>query len=100
MTIALGIRWVQILGDSLSVINQINKGWTCSNDKMIKYHQNIQKLEEKFDGIEFSHVLWAKNEEAYILAKFGSTRFHMPLRLFLGKIIFHDHLEECGIPFY
>lgn len=55
------------------IINKDNKEWTYNKDKIM--NEEIRKLEDKFDGIEFSHVLHAKNEEANILAKIGSSRF-------------------------
>ena len=34
---ALGIKRAKILGDSLLVINQANKEWTCSDVNMMTY---------------------------------------------------------------
>jgi ribonuclease HI len=33
----LGIRWLKVLGNSLIVINQSNKEWSCLDEKMIVY---------------------------------------------------------------
>jgi hypothetical protein len=51
------------------MINQVNKEWTCNGDKMMAYCYEILKLEDKFDGVEFLHILRAINEEANVLAK-------------------------------
>ena len=40
---------------------------------MEAYCAEVQKLEEKFDGIELHHVLWRDNEEADALAKLASS---------------------------
>jgi hypothetical protein len=45
-----------VYGDSLVVISQINKYWDCSTDSMGKYYAAVQKLEDKFEGLEFHHV--------------------------------------------
>ena len=39
------------------VIIQVLKEWSCSDDKMITYYLEIQKLEDKFNGLEFIDVL-------------------------------------------
>jgi ribonuclease HI len=33
----LGIPWLKVLGDSLLVINQANKEWSCLDEKMMMY---------------------------------------------------------------
>ena len=43
----LGIKRAKILGDSLLVINQENKEWTCSDVNMLAYCQEIQKIENR-----------------------------------------------------
>jgi hypothetical protein len=53
----LDIRRLKILGDSLLVINQANKEWPCLDDKILAYCQEIRKLENNFDGLEYHHVL-------------------------------------------
>jgi hypothetical protein len=35
---ALGIRRLRVLRDSLLVINQANKEWSCLDDKMMFYY--------------------------------------------------------------
>jgi hypothetical protein len=83
IAITLGIRWVRVLGESLLVINQVNKDWTFNVDRMMNYCQEIQNLKDKFDGIEFSYVLWAKNEEVEIPKKLGCSRSLVPLEVFV-----------------
>jgi ribonuclease HI len=54
---ALGIRRLKVLGDSMLVINQANKEWSCLDDKMLLYCQELCKLENNFDGLEYLHIL-------------------------------------------
>jgi ribonuclease HI len=56
IAISLGIKRLMVYRDSLVVISQINKEWDCSNDSMGKYCTAVQKLEDKFEGLEFHHV--------------------------------------------
>lgn len=77
IAIALDIHQIRVLGDSL-LINQINKEWTYNDDKMLSYYQETRKLKEKFDGIKFTHILQAKNEETDILARIRSSRSPVP----------------------
>jgi ribonuclease HI len=57
ITTALGIYRLKILRDSLLVINQANKEWSCLDDKMLLYCQEPCKLENIFDGLEYLHIL-------------------------------------------
>jgi ribonuclease HI len=56
----LGIRRLQVLGDSLLVVNQANKEWSCLDDKMLLYCQELRKLENNFDGLKYLHILRGK----------------------------------------
>jgi len=50
-----------VYGDSALVINQLNKDWSCSSKKMDAYCAKIRKLEGKFYGIEYHHVVCDQN---------------------------------------
>jgi ribonuclease HI len=80
---ALDIRRLKVLGDSLLVVNQTNKEWSCLDDKMLLYCQVLRKLENNFDGLEYLHILRGKNERADELAKLGSSRSMVPTWVFL-----------------
>jgi ribonuclease HI len=53
----LGIHQLKVLGDSLLVVNQANKEWSSLDDKMLLYCQELCKLENNFDGLEYLHML-------------------------------------------
>jgi hypothetical protein len=61
-------------GDSKVVIQQVNKDWECTKEKMDAYCREIRKLEAKFYGLEFFHVPRDDNVAANILSKLGSKR--------------------------
>jgi ribonuclease HI len=53
----LGIHRLKVLEDSLLVVNQANKEWSCLDDKMLPYCQKLCKLENNFNGLEYLHIL-------------------------------------------
>jgi ribonuclease HI len=74
ITMELCIRQLKVLGDSMPIVNQANKEWSCLDDKMSLYCQELCKLENNFDGLEYLHILRGKNEIADELAKLGSSQ--------------------------
>jgi ribonuclease HI len=53
----LGICRLRVLGDSFLVVNQANKEWSCLDNKMMMYCQELHKLENNFNGLEYLHIL-------------------------------------------
>jgi hypothetical protein len=80
---ALGIRRLKVISDSMLIINQANKEWSCLDDNMLLYCQELCKLENNFDGLEYLHILRGKNEVIDELAKLDSSRAIIPSRVFL-----------------
>jgi hypothetical protein len=68
------------------------KEWSCLDDNMAAYRQEVRKLEDKFDGLELTHVLRQDNEAADRLANFGSKREAAPSDVFV------EHLYEPIVP--
>jgi hypothetical protein len=60
------------------VINQVNKSWDRNKENMDTYCLEVRKLENKFYGLEFHHVVRDKNVAADVLSKLGSTRAKVP----------------------
>nr|AAR06299.1 putative gag-pol protein [Oryza sativa Japonica Group] len=92
IAISLGIRRLIVRGDSQLVVNQVMKEWSCQDDNMTAYRQEVRKLEDKFDGLELTHVLRHNNEAADRLANFGSKREAIPSDVFV------EHLYEPTVP--
>jgi hypothetical protein len=57
IAVDLGIKRLYVHGDSALVINQLNKDCDTTSEKMDAYCKEIRKLEGKFYGIEYSHVV-------------------------------------------
>ena len=80
---SLGVQHLDIFGDSALVINQVTKDWNCVDSNMAAYCQEVRKLEDKFDGLKFMHILQDNNQVAGELAKMGSSRAIVPPGVFL-----------------
>ena len=55
--VELSVKRLYVYGDSALVINQLNKVWDTTSKKMDAYCKLIRKLEGKFYGIEYTHVV-------------------------------------------
>jgi ribonuclease HI len=71
---SLGIKRLLVYGDSAVVINKVNKSWNCNKENMDAYCLEVGKLENKFYGLEFHHIVRDNNVAADVLSKLGSTR--------------------------
>ena len=94
ITIELDIKCLMVYGDSALVINQLNKDWSCSSEKMDAYCVEIRKLEEKFYGIEYHHVVRDQNQLADQLSKIGSSRAAVPPGVFVQDLLVPSIKEE------
>jgi ribonuclease HI len=74
IAIEIGVKHLDMRGDSQLVIDQVMKNASCHDDKMEAYCKAVRALEDKFYDIELNHVLRRYNEEAEELAKIASGR--------------------------
>jgi ribonuclease HI len=86
IAMALGICRLKVLGDSLLVVNKANKEWSCLDAKMLLYCQELRKLENNFDGLEYLYMLRGENKIADELAKLGSSQAMVPTWVFLQEL--------------
>jgi hypothetical protein len=84
--ISLGIKRLLVYGDSAVVINQVNKSWDRNKENMDAYCLEVCKLENKFDGLKFYHVIRDKNVVAVVLSMLGSTRAQVPISVFVHEL--------------
>jgi ribonuclease HI len=78
VAITLGITRLTVSGESALVINQVTKEWMYSDDTMLAYCSEVRKMESKFDGLEYRHILRKFNDAADELAKIASSRAPVP----------------------
>ena len=56
IAIELGVRRLDVRGDSQLVVDQVMKESSCHDPKMKAYCAIVRRLENKFDGLELNHV--------------------------------------------
>ena len=57
IVVELGVKHLYVYGDSALVVNQLNKDWDTTSEKINAYYKSIRKLEGRFYGIEYIHVV-------------------------------------------
>jgi ribonuclease HI len=92
---SLGIKRLLVYGDSAVVINQVNKSWDRNKENMDAYCLEVRKLENKFYGLEFHHVVRDNNVAADVLSKLGSTRAQVPVGVFVHELHAPSILEPA-----
>jgi len=83
---SLSIKRLLAYGNSKVVIQQVNKDWDCTQEKMDAYYKEIRKLEAHFYCLEFHHVLRDYNMAADVLSKLGSKRALVLAGIFLQAL--------------
>jgi hypothetical protein len=68
------------------VINQAKKSWDRNKETMDAYCLEVRKLENKFYGLEFHHVISDNNVAADVLSKLGSTHAQVPAGVFVHEL--------------
>jgi hypothetical protein len=68
------------------VINQVNKSWDHNKENMDAYFLEVRKLENKFYGLKFHHVVRDNKVAADVLSKLGSTRAQVPAGVFVHEL--------------
>jgi ribonuclease HI len=82
ITIKLGVRHLDVRGDSQLVVDQVMKDSSCHDLKMEAYCKEVRRLEDKFHGLELTHVTCRNNEAADELAKIASSQTTVPPDVF------------------
>ena len=55
IAIELGVKRLDVRGDSQLVVDQVMKEPSCHDPKMEAYCNTVRRLEDKFDGLELNH---------------------------------------------
>jgi hypothetical protein len=78
------------------VINQVNKSWDRNKENMDAYCLEVRKLENKFYGLEFHHIIRDNNVAADVLSKLGSTLAQVPVGVFVHELHAIEKKEKKG----
>jgi ribonuclease HI len=92
---SLGIKRLLVDGDSAVVINQVNKSRDRNKENIDAYSLEVRKLENKFYGLEFHHVVRDNIVVADVLSKLGSTRAQVPAGAFAHELHAPSILEPA-----
>jgi hypothetical protein len=60
--------------------------WDRNKENMDAYCLEVRKLEKKFYGLEFHHIVCDNNVAADVLSKLGSTRAQVPAGVFVHEL--------------
>jgi ribonuclease HI len=94
IAIELGVRHLDVCGDSQLVINQVMKDSSYRDPKMEAYCNEVWHLEDKFHGLELNHVTHRYNEAADELTKIMSNRAMIPPNVFSRDL--HQPSVDAG----
>jgi ribonuclease HI len=86
ITVELGIKCLDIRGDSQLIVDQVMKESSCHDPKMEAYCKAVRRLEERFDGLELNHIVCKHNEAMDELAKIVSGRTTVPPDVFASDL--------------
>jgi ribonuclease HI len=86
IAVELGVQRLDAHGDSQLVIDQVMKNSHCCDRKMEAYCDEVQRLKDKFHGLELNHVARRYNETADELAKIASGQTTVPSNVFSRDI--------------
>ncbi|XP_075633319.1 uncharacterized protein LOC142605764 [Castanea sativa] len=54
--LSLGVEELEVYGDSAMIICQIQNRWKTKEEKLMPYHECLQKLASKFGEIQYQYV--------------------------------------------
>jgi hypothetical protein len=75
-----------VYGDSLLVVQQVNKEWDINKETMDEYVIEIRKMENKFSGSEILQVAQNHNVGIDMLSKLGSVGANVQLGVFVHEL--------------
>jgi hypothetical protein len=82
IAVELGVRHLDVRGDSQLVIDQVIKSSSYRDPKMEAYCGEVRRLEDKFHGLELNNIACRYNEAADELTKIASNRTTVPPDVF------------------
>ncbi|WJZ90916.1 hypothetical protein VitviT2T_010031 [Vitis vinifera] len=71
-TLELGIKQMEVFGDSNLVLRQIQGEWKTRDVKLKPYHAYLELLVGRFDDLRYTHLPRAQNQFADVLAILAS----------------------------
>jgi ribonuclease HI len=82
----LGIKRLDVRGDSQLIIDQVMKESSCHDPKMEAYCKAVRRLEFRFNGLELNLITHKYNEATDELAKIVLGRTMVPPDVFASEL--------------
>ena len=71
-TLGLGVKESKVYGESASIIFQIHNKWKIKEERLMPYHECLQKWALKFSNIQYQYVSRMQNQIVDALATMTS----------------------------
>ena len=55
-TLGLGVKEFEVYGDLALIISQVHNKWKIKKERLMPYHQCLQKWSSKFNKIQYQYV--------------------------------------------
>ena len=72
VALGLGVKEVEVYGDSALIISLVQNKWKVKEERLMPYHQCLQKWALKFNKIQYQYVPRMQNQIADVLATMAS----------------------------
>ena len=72
VALGLGVKELEVYGDLALIISQVQNKWKIKEERLMPYHQCLQKWSSKFNKIQYRYVLRMQNQIADALATMAS----------------------------
>jgi ribonuclease HI len=100
IAIEVGVRRLDIRGDSQLVIDQVMKNSSCHDARMEAYCEEVRRLEDKF--LELNHIVRRYNEVANEMTKIASGRTTVlpNVKTYIYTNYLYSTLNTCPIQWH
>ena len=71
--LGLGVKELEVYGDLALIISQIHNKWKIKEERLMPYHECLQKWASKFTKIRYQYVPRMQNQSADALATMASV---------------------------
>ena len=70
--LSLGVKELEVYRDSALIISQVQDKWKIKKERLMPYHQCLQKWASKFNKIQYQYVPRMQNQIVDVLATMAS----------------------------
>ena len=95
VAIDLGVKRLEVFGDSALIIYQVKGEWQTKDPKLVPYQKHLTQLMTRFEEVSFSHLTRDKNQFADALATLAAM-FKLNINVEVQPI----HIEVKDEPAY